>query len=1523
MSDNQLRLWCHGQDVGGIGYTFPVDVDRYIWLEFEGSVGEPVLRAYVSDNPTRAATEVLSVGACPSPLVNQWTSFNVDSPGATAWQIDNVQVEVPESRCDGTDDDGDGTADDGCDDDGDDYCDSHMIVVGSPTVCLRGPGDCNDGDATSHPGAIEVCDGLDNDCSGAADEPYDLDRDGARTCDGDCDDANPRTHPEASEICDNRDNDCDAAVDEGLDGDGDGFTTCENDCNDESVSITPRPGGGCDSANNGQALHSPITSDPVNVATGNFTQGETDFRVAGRGSELVFSRQYNSKFPADGPLGWGWTHAFMVRLAANADGSRTVTLEDGHTEIYSPDGAGGFTPPYGLWNRLTANGDGSHSLTRRSDRLRFDFDATGVLQRIVDKNGNQIVCGYSGGLLTTLTDTVGRVVNLTYNASNRIERIDFPVGRTIQYAYGPAGDLTAVTDARAFTTLYTYDGDHQLLTIRDRRGNVVVTNVYDSANRVVSSQQDAYGHGTTFAYDWVLNKTNVTDPLGKSTIFWYDDLGKTLRVRDPLGHELSYLYDPAGQRISMTDKAGKTTTFTYDARGNMLTRTDPDTAVTTFRYDANDRVVKRRDPLVFEETFAYDSNGNQITWIDRTGKTETRTYTPHGQLATVVDRRGKTTSYTYLANGTIETMTDRRGKVSEYTHDGAGRRLTAQDPNSNTTTYTYDANDHVTAVTDALGRITTYGFDENGNPTTVQDPTGAVTTTFYDLKNRVERVRDPLSQDTVYEYDANDRKTAEVDRRGNRTTFGHDDAGNLVWERDSYLRTTTFTYDPAGRRLTATDPDGVVTTWTYDSMGRVLTVRDALLNTVATTYDLRGDEFTMTDPRGKITTYERDGEQRLTAIVDALGGRSEFTYDEEGNRATLTNANGHVTTHTFDDAGNLLTVADPLGNTTAFAYDDGGRRVSRADAQLRMTTYAYDAIDRLIQVGYPDASTATFAHSDIPRQRTMTDATGTTTWSYDAAGRTSSVQDGAGRLVSYGYDNEGNRTSMNLPGPLSVIYSYDQLNRLATVSDWGTPAGVATYSYSPGGRLSTLALPNGTNETFAYDLAGRMTGQTTNGSSGVLVDYQITLDPSGNRTAIDRVQPLFGTLADAEESYSYDVAERILSRGSGIYGHDPNGNLTTRMDERGTHTFSYDFDDRMTGASRGASSDLYTYDAEGHRVRAGRDGAVTQYLLDRARPMVEAVVEYDGLGSPVRYHVHGHRLLWSLDPAGNRFVYHIDPVGSVTAVTDDAAAVVAAFDYDEFGEVTASSGAYSTNACFVGSLGVTREPADLYFMWARHYDARLGRFLAKDPVEVIGDGQGLAQYSYAANSPTSLVDPRGTTPWSSDDVSRLATVRIAWQRERHVLTEAEYRRRLSASRIQRATAESQALFVEANLSEAEAQIWEDFLIGTITAPLGGWFGAGTSAARLYGDIVGSDPSDAAGQIASVVIHIGADAADVARGGRQAVEFVLNAGLLSRIGQGSSWLSQQVFHRGTERLWRDASKEISGTVAEWLLQGDAP
>ena len=261
--------------------------------------------------------------------------------------------------------------------------------TGLPPVDADGDGadssvDCDESDPQIHPAAVELCDGVDNDCDGDVDEAAaadvrlwypDADGDGhgdpaasSVACAGpsgwvnngdDCDDGDGLVHPGAEEICDELDNDCDGDMDgdeaagggtfyADVDGDGhgdanspivacaapSGYVAADDDCDDSTAEVYPGLEEVCDDGRDNDCDGSAndcrlVGSWTLDAATRSWT-----------GSE--YSGRYGSVLGGVGDLnGDGFDDVLhgAPEESPNGSGSGAVTL------IFGPDGASDWALP--------------------------------------------------------------------------------------------------------------------------------------------------------------------------------------------------------------------------------------------------------------------------------------------------------------------------------------------------------------------------------------------------------------------------------------------------------------------------------------------------------------------------------------------------------------------------------------------------------------------------------------------------------------------------------------------------------------------------------------------------------------------------------------------------------------------------------------------------------------------------------------------------------------------------------------------------------------------------------------------------------------------------------------------------------------------------------------------------------------------------------------------------------------------------------------------------------------------------
>jgi RHS repeat-associated protein len=81
------------------------------------------------------------------------------------------------------------------------------------------------------------------------------------------------------------------------------------------------------------------------------------------------------------------------------------------------------------------------------------------------------------------------------------------------------------------------------------------------------------------------------------------------------------------------------------------------------------------------------------------------------------------------------------------------------------------------------------------------------------------------------------------------------------------------------------------------------------------------------------------------------------------------------------------------------------------------------------------------------------------------------------------------------------------------------------------------------------------------------------------------------------------------------------------------------------------------------------------------------------------------------------------------------------YSYDPHGNILGQREQIPQSFKYVCQYGVMAEPNGFYYMRARYYDPKVGRFVSEDPSGFEGGDVNL--YAYVKNNPINAIDPEG------------------------------------------------------------------------------------------------------------------------------------------------------------------------------------
>ena len=642
--------------------------------------------------------------------------------------------------------------------------------------------------------------------------------------------------------------------------------------------------------------------------------------------------------------------------------------------------------------------------------------------------------------------------------------------------------LKRFTDFKNVQSFQNYDGSSYVNLISDGNQNVtdIVNNTLTGATTQVTypltpsesvraSVQYAYGGPSC---DDPKNQDGnnpyylcrVTNERGNFTRYGRDDAKRVTQITHPDGTSETFAYNNFNQvtshrlRPRSSSVPGGLETFSYDSFGKLLEYRDP--------YHA--AVIDSQHPEIPPTTlpslsYGYNGLGLVESVTDAANHATTFLYNVRGQMTRVTHAvDGSYMQAAYNADGTL-------AWVADENHPGA-----ATDPNLRKR-FTYDDYKRVISVTQPGLPPTTFNYAQD------------FVNSYVHTTSSVKGAFSPLGKTVHYAYDENWQRT--IKREAPETTedawtfYGYDNVGNMTWVQDPRGKVASIAYDQRNRRTSLTHPvpfNNEITRWEYDPASNITKVTRPDLAYRRAVYDSMNrvtDTYGFANER---TQFFRDLAGDVIQMIDSKNASYEFGYDLLNRRVSASYP---------ADVYNIQ-------RTESWRYDTVGRMDLYRNLADEYKHIEYDSRNRPQRSYWNWSATSTTPDWFGPETTSQFDAGGRLTnvatklwgtnnnetvvaFGYDNTNRKiweeQTLFGYPARRLEMGYDNDGNRIYLHLPGFYLHWYDYTQRNQPFHIADGGGNT-LATYTYDAAGntthRQGNWPFAHGSH--YSYDALNRM-----------------------------------------------------------------------------------------------------------------------------------------------------------------------------------------------------------------------------------------------------------------------------------------------------------------------------------------------------------------------------------------------------------------------------------------------------------------
>ncbi|NTU32695.1 RHS repeat-associated core domain-containing protein [Brevibacillus sp. HB1.1] len=877
----------------------------------------------------------------------------------------------------------------------------------------------------------------------------------------------------------------------------------------------------------------------------------------------------------------------------------------------------------------------------------------------------------------------------------------------------------------------------------------------------------------------------------QETYLEYNEYGQLVKQIAPDGIVSSWTYDaesvnPWGFRTYSVLKAARTQSTSASG--------DPYYSNTTFEY--NDQYLLRKETEIhsfptnlinnhksqtIERTYEYTNKQlYSITENLGPGKTRTQTFTGYDQyglqptqisLAGVELESGKSDvlnfSYDIDDKGQIKSQTYPNGSKASYEYDELGRPLSETFQNQGakrSITYVYRDGEASGSNAGGPGVVEKIAPDSS-KLITYYTPYGDVA---YQEQVGTTGAKRPLVENEFTPDGMEISRTIPYGKQEESTSYLYDWDG-FLYQTTNAIGTTRnhrnnafsdgMRYLP---RLTEQklSPNGFIATTYHDLYGRVE----------------RLEETTQSGSHNRVTTYVTDRFGKVTEKKIFEGTTSQhwrMRYDHNDNLVYLQDPENNINVYGYDALGNLTSVLENGTTTAEYTYNNFSWKLSEKNPETKAETYTYGK-SGLVK-SYKDKNGVTFNYDYSPFHELTRVYSGAFYEErvYDPqSGLLLSENNNVGNAISYGYDGfhrQNRQTMMGKDYQLLYSDSDDTIDTLVypsrTAVSGSAPSMRVEYAYDNANRLSGVSIPGVGTTTYTYDIS--RTGETNSISyPGQPTAMQKSINSFGELAALNHSDgwnetngyDLFGNITSQKRSgtnhglFVYDKLSRIkeesVEGNVKQYAYDKRGNrqvyTNAPVDLMRSYEMKHDLFNRLQEYKDDKGKTTYTYYPGGLRATKQQTGSVTDtthYVYLNGQVIEELTQD----GRVKARNVFGNQLIWRKDFASNREgTYYYNSHGDVVKIKDANGNVLNTYDYDIWGILITDKVKETISNPFMYAGEMYDKESGFYYLRARYYDPKIGRFISEDTYKgQVDNPLSLNRYTYTHNNPLRFVDPSG------------------------------------------------------------------------------------------------------------------------------------------------------------------------------------